>query len=100
MVEADKGAQMPATQPPEDGSWAAVARRRSPTAAAPAPASEQRGGASAQAPAAEQRLQAEVGRRVVNISKEIFEAAGVPVPPGYVKVKAGGLRRVFKEVAR
>ena len=49
---------------------------------------------------AEQRLQAEVGRRVVNISKEIFEAAGVPVPPGYVKVKAGGLRRVFKEVAR
>ena len=51
MVEADKGAQMPATQPPEDGSWAAVARRRSPTAAAPAPASEQRGGASALATA-------------------------------------------------
>jgi len=76
------------------------APRRSPTAAAPAPAPEQRGGASAPAPAAEQRLQAEVGRRVVYISKEIFEAAGVPVPPGYVKVKAGGLRRVFKEVAR
>ena len=100
MVEADKGAQMPATQPPEDGSWAAVARRRSPTAAAPAPASEQRGGASALATAAEQRLQAEVGRRAVNISKEVFETAGVPVPPGYVKIKAGGLRRVFKEVAR
>ena len=100
MGEADKGAQMPATQPPEDGSWAAVARRRSPTAAAPAPASEQRGGASALATAAEQRLQAEVGRRAVNISKEIFETAGVPVPPGYVKIKAGGLRRVFKEVAR
>ena len=99
MEEADKGA-LPAAQPPQDGSWATVARRRSPTAAAPAPASEQRGGASAPAPAAEQRLQAEVGRRVVNISKEIFEAAGVPVPPGYVKVKAGGLRRVFKEVAR
>ena len=101
MAEADKGAHLPATQPPEDGSWATVARRRSPTAAAPAPASEQRGGASAPgAPAAEQRLQAEVGRRAVNISKEIFEAAGVPVPPGYVKIKAGGLRRVFKEVAR
>ena len=99
MEETDKGA-LPAAQPPQDGSWATVARRRSPTAAAPAPASEQRGGASAPAPAAEQRLQAEVGRRVVNISKEIFEAAGVPVPPGYVKVKAGGLRRVFKEVAR
>ena len=45
-------------------------------------------------------MQAEVGRRAVNISKEIFEAAGVPVPPGYVKIKAGGLRRVFKEMAR
>ena len=38
--------------------------------------------------------------RAVNISKEIFQTAGVPVPPGYVKIKAGGLRRVFKEVAR
>ena len=38
--------------------------------------------ASAPTPAAE-RLQAEIGRRAVNISKEIFEAAGVPVPPGY-----------------
>ena len=35
----------------------------------------------------------------MNISKEIFEAAGVPVPPGYVKVGAGDLRRVFKEIA-
>ena len=101
MAEADKDA-LPAAQPPQDGSWATVARRRSPTAAAPASAPEQRGGASAPAPAsaAELRLQVEVGRRVVNISKEIFEAAGVPVPPGYVKVKAGGLRRVFKEMAR
>ena len=46
-------------------------------------------------PAAQLRLQAEIGRRAVNISKEIFEAAGVPVPPGYVKVGAGDLRRVF-----
>ena len=101
MAEADKDA-LPAAQPPQDGSWATVARRRSPTAAAPASAPEQRGGASAPAPAsaAELRLQVEVGRRVVNISKEIFEAAGVPVPPGYVKVKAGGLRRVVKEMAR
>ena len=36
--------------------------------------------------AAEQRLQAEVGRRAVNVSKEVFETAGVPVPPGYVKI--------------
>ena len=67
-------------------------RRRQSSAAVPQP---QRA-----APAAEQRLQAEVGRRAVNISKEVFETAGVPVPPGYVKIKAGGLRRVFKEVAR
>ena len=50
--------------------------------------------------AAEQRLQAEIGRRAVNISKEIFEAAGVPVPPGYTKVGSGDLRRVFKQIAR
>ena len=57
-------------------------------------------GASAPTRAAEQRLQAEIGRRAVNISKEIFEAAGVPVPPGYVKIGAGDLRRVSKEIAR
>ena len=56
--------------------------------------------ASAPTRAAEQRLQAEIGRRAVNISKEIFEAAGVPVPPGYVKIGAGDLRRVSKEIAR
>ena len=56
--------------------------------------------ALAPTPAAQLRLQAEIGRRAVNISKEIFEAAGVPVPPGYVKVGAGDLRRVFKEIAR
>jgi hypothetical protein len=42
----------------------------------------------------------EVGRRAVQISQEVFEAAGVPVPPGYVKIRAGGLRRVVKERAR
>ena len=56
--------------------------------------------ASAPTPAAELRLQAELGRRAVNISKEIFEAAGVPVPPGYTKVGTGDLRRVFKQIAR
>jgi hypothetical protein len=56
--------------------------------------------ASAPTPAAELRLQAELGRRAVNISKEIFEAAGVPVPPGYTKVGSGDLRRVFKQIAR
>lgn len=46
------------------------------------------------------RLSVEVGRRAVQISQEVFEAAGVPVPPGYVKIRAGGLRRVVKERAR
>ena len=102
--EGVEDAQVRAAQPPEDGSWATVARRRSPTAAAPAPALEQRGGkGSALVPAAagaKERLQTEIGRRAVQISQEIFEAAGVPVPQGYVKVGTGGLRRVFKERAR